>query len=93
MPFHRGLYNNPKRIFKLNILYIANLVALKAWYLNVRSIFLDKFILDGAIAKLEMGINERIKRLKEVAHNMPRSAELYKRVKGHKDGIVEWKEK
>ncbi len=93
MPFHRGLYNNPKRIFKLNILYIANLVALKAWYLNVRSIFLDKSILDGAISKLEMGINERIKRLKEVAQNMPRSAELYKRVKGHKDGTVEWKEK
>ncbi len=93
VPFHRGLYNNPKRIFKLNISYIANLIALRIWYLDVRSVFLDKILLDAAVAKLDMGINERIKRLREVAYNMPRSIELYKKIKGHEDGIVEWKEK
>jgi len=91
MPFHKGLYNNPKRIFKLNILYIANLIALRRWYLDVRSIFLEKTLLDGAIRKLDMGISERIERLREVAKNMPTSIELYKKVKGHLDGIIQWK--
>ncbi len=93
VPFHRGLYNNPKRIFKSNVFYIANLIALRIWYLDVRSVFLDKVLLDAAVAKLDMGINERIKRLREVAYNMPKSIELYKKIKGHEDGIVEWKEK
>ncbi len=92
MPFHRGLYNNPKRIFKLNILYIANLIALRRWYIDVRSIFMDKELLKGAIQKIDMGINERIKRLREVANNMPYSIELYKQIKGHSNGIIEWKE-
>ncbi len=93
MPFHKGLYNNPKRIFKLNASYIANLIALRAWYLNVRSMFLDKVLLNGAVAKIDMGINERIKRLREVAYNMPSSIELYKKIKGHEDGIIEWKKR
>jgi len=91
MPFHKGLYNNPKRIFRLNIIYISNLIALKIWYENIRSIFLDRNLLKGAISKIHMGIKERIKRLKEVAEKMPYSVELYKKIKGHEDGIVEWK--
>lgn len=93
VPFHRGLYNNPKRIFKLNILYIANLIALRRWYLDIRSIFMEKALLNGAIEKIDMGISERIKRLREVANNMPYSIELYKKVKHHSDGIIEWKKR
>ena len=93
MPFHKGLYNNPKRIFHLNILYIANLIALKRWYLDIRSIFMDKEILTGALEKIDMNISERIKRLEEVAYNMPASIELYKKVKKHSDGIIGWKKR
>jgi len=91
MPFHKGLYNNPKRIFKLSIIYVSNLIALKIWYETVRSIFLDDHLLKGAISKIRMGIKERIKRLREVAERMPYSIDLYKKIKRHRDGIVEWK--
>ncbi len=93
MPFHRGLYNNPKRIFDLNIIYIANLIALRRWYLDVRSIFMEMEILIGALEKIDMGISERIKRLEEVVHDMPDSIELYKKVKRHSDRIVGWKKR
>ncbi len=91
VPFHRGLYNNPKRIFRLNVLYIANLIALRRWYEDVRSYFLKKELLDGAIEKIDMGIDERIKRLGEVAEKMPYSAKLFRKIRKHSDGIIKWK--
>lgn len=93
MPFHKGLYNNPKRIFNLNILYIANLIALRTWYSDVRFMFIDKEILIGALKKIDVNILERIKRLEEVAHNMPNSIELYKKVKKRSDRIIDWKKR
>ncbi|MCD6298937.1 MAG: hypothetical protein J7M30_17475 [Deltaproteobacteria bacterium] len=84
-PFHPGLYNNVKRIIDLNTGYIANLIALRRWYLDVRSEFLnhgpmDKALLKGALEKLDKAIQERLKRLGAVATRMPRSIEIYKKV-------------
>jgi UDP-N-acetylglucosamine/UDP-N-acetylgalactosamine diphosphorylase len=83
MPFHPGLYPNLKRIITLNTIYISNLIALRRWYLDVRSRFLGQDLLgvalhEGAVEKLDTAIGERLQRLGEVAERMPRSIELYK---------------
>lgn len=81
IPFHQGLYSNLTRIVKLNTLYISNLIALRRWYLDVRSRFIkkddmEKALHKGAINKIDSAINERLKRLGNVASKMPRSIEL-----------------
>lgn len=86
MPFVRGYYPNIKRIFELNILYIANLIALKNWYGEVRSRIytasLLKLLIEKARSKIELGIQERIKRLEEVVLRLPRSIEIERQIKG-----------
>ena len=68
-PYHPGRHLNFKRIMKNNIIYIANLTALMQWYIHVRSHFIsDDFpeeLFDGLKEKLNMALEERIKRLKE----------------------------
>jgi len=88
-PLYFGLYPGIKRIITNNINYIANIIALRRWYIDVRSQFLlvnpiEKALYNGALEKIEMVISERIKRLKELADKMPRSIELYtKMMKEH----------
>jgi acetyltransferase-like isoleucine patch superfamily enzyme len=82
---HPGLYHGIKRIIANNMNYIASIIALRRWYSDVRSLFLgsdpmEKSLHEGAVEKLEMIIAERIKRLGEVAENMPRSIEVYRAV-------------
>ena len=89
MPFHQGLYSNTKRIITLNTEYISNLIALRRWYMDVRSKFMGKDKLaqglyEGAVEKLEMAIEERLNRLGEVAGRMPRSIEIYKKMAGER---------
>lgn len=81
-PLYPGLYHGIKRIIANNINYIANIVALRRWYGDVRSLFfgsdpMETSLYEGAMEKLDMIISERIKRLREVAQNMPRSIEAY----------------
>ena len=85
MPFHPGLYTNTKRIVVQNALYIANLIALRRWYLDVRKSFMKEDTMEqalhhGALETLELAIEERLKRLGEVADKMPSSIEIYKKV-------------
>jgi UDP-N-acetylglucosamine/UDP-N-acetylgalactosamine diphosphorylase len=89
MPFHPGLYSNLKRIITINTVYISNLIAMRRWYLDVRSKFMGKNMMEralyeGAVEKLEMAIEERLKRMGEVAVRMPRSIEIYKEVTGER---------
>ncbi len=84
-PLYFGLYPGIKRIITNNINYIANIIALRRWYIDVRSLFLlgnpiKKALYNGALEKIETVISERIKRLKEVVDKMPRSIELYKKM-------------
>jgi bifunctional UDP-N-acetylglucosamine pyrophosphorylase / glucosamine-1-phosphate N-acetyltransferase len=56
------------RIVENNIIYIANLIALEEWYVNVRRPFFDSqefgpLIFKGLIDKLGLAKRERIKRL------------------------------
>jgi len=84
-PLYFGLYPGIKRIISNNITYIANIIALRRWYIDVRSLFLlanplEKALYNGALEKIEMVLSERIKRLKEVADKMPQSIELYTKI-------------
>lgn len=84
MPFHANLYSNLPRIIKLNINYIASLIALRAWYINIRSLFFrekfEKELYKGAVEKLDAAIDERLKQLKKIAEKMPESIEAQKSI-------------
>lgn len=89
VPFVKGYYPNIKRVFELNILYIANLIALKNWYSEVRlklfrDLHLQQLFRQGQ-SKIELGIKERIKRLEEVVEKLPKSIEIEQRIKGKLD--------
>jgi len=84
--FYPGLYWNVKRRVINCIEYIANIIALKQWYKIVRSKFyqgsdIEKLLYEGAVEKLEIIFNERIKRFKQLANKMEKSIELYKSIK------------
>ena len=76
IPFTQKKIQNSKRVFLNNAIYIANLAALMQWYDYARRQFVsDDFpeaLLDGLKEKLNLGISERIKRLKDY------SLKLYK---------------
>jgi UDP-N-acetylglucosamine/UDP-N-acetylgalactosamine diphosphorylase len=66
MPFHPGLYSNLKRIITINTVYISNLIAMRRWYLDVRSKFMGKNMMEralyeGAVEKLFLRANHRQK--------------------------------
>ena len=71
IPFEAGRYGNIDRIVKNNLIYIGNIKALKAWYENVRSLFIrdeyDEAVHNGAIANLDLILGERTKRLEQLA--------------------------
>jgi len=64
-------FRNIDRIVKNNLIYIGNLWALDAWYKNarIRTASMDIFRRAchmGALAQIEDGLKERLKRLKEL---------------------------
>jgi len=77
VPFTPGVYRSEKRIVINNIIFIANLMVLMQWYNHVRSMFISQdfpqTLLDGLKEKLNMAIEERIKRLGELCLKMPDS--------------------
>ncbi len=87
VPHHPGLYGAVRGRTINNINYIANLIALRRWYLNVRSLFLsgDRFqeeLLKGAVEKIDLGLQERVKRLITFAEKLPESARIQARERG-----------
>jgi len=74
--FAMGMYRGINRIVTNNMIYIGNLWALKAWYQFARKRFMcaapfGEAVYVGAVGQLETMTAERIKRLKELADNMP----------------------
>jgi UDP-N-acetylglucosamine/UDP-N-acetylgalactosamine diphosphorylase len=68
-------YPGLSRVVENNILYLTNLIALEQWYLQVRKIFFENqefgnLIFEGALEKLRMAQEERMKRLKDMASKM-----------------------
>ena len=89
VPIYPGLFSNIKRIISLNTNYIAQLIALRRWYLDIRSLFIfgdsmREALFKGAIEKIDMSIDERLKRLGQIAERMPRSIEIYRQTAGEK---------
>ena len=84
IPFIRGMYPGIKRILINNIVYIANLAALRQWYSQVRSQFISnefpKGLLESLNEKLLLAMDERIKRLKAFSEKMPNSVTTYQTV-------------
>ena len=82
VPFIPNIYHNIKRTTLSNNIYIANLIALEHWYTHVRSQFIaDDFpeiLFDGLNEKLDMAIDERMKRFKALSQKMPDSIKAYK---------------
>ena len=75
-----GAYKDIRRILSNNLIYIGNLWALLQWYrlVRVRTMSGDPFLeacRAGAVKRIKSGIDERIKRLKELAGKMPFSLE------------------
>jgi hypothetical protein len=93
-PFHPGLYGDIRRKVTNNILYLANLLALRQWYIHVRRPFfgdgeMGEALYRGAMGILERAIAERLARFRALAEKMPRSAEIgEKRLPEETRGIV-----
>jgi len=68
IPWKAGAISVSKRIVKNNMIYIGNLFALREWYRHVRRIFIsERFpepLWQGLIATLDLGLDERFKRLR-----------------------------
>jgi len=75
VPFEPGVYKNIDRIVKNNLIYIGNVRALKAWYENVRVLFIrdefDRACHEGALANLDLILKERFQRLEQLAAKVP----------------------
>ena len=67
VPYTRGMHLTLKRILVNNIHYIAGLMALRQWYIHIRSEFVGKDfpqeLYDGLKETLQTAIQERIARL------------------------------
>ncbi len=74
-PFRPGLYGDIRRRVTNNILYLANLLALRQWYIHVRRPFLldremGEALYQGAMETLESAIAERLTRFRALAEKM-----------------------
>ena len=79
MPRQFEIYNNVAHIFNNNIYYIAGLLALNAWYKNIRPLFVydefSKYLVQGLQENLLICIQERIDRLIHFGHQLKISKE------------------
>lgn len=85
LDFYPGLYWNVKRRVINCIEYIANIMALRQWYIFIRKKFfqkseLEKKLYEGAIEKIEIILDERIKRFKSLSSKMKKSIGLFKSI-------------
>ena len=82
--FHPGLYGDIRRRVTNNILYLANLLALRQWYIHVRRSFpgdpeMGEALWKGALLTLDAALDERLARFKALAEKMGKSLELGER--------------
>ena len=82
--FHPGLYGDIRSRVTNNVLYLANLLALRQWYFHVRRSFpgdpeMGEALYQGAMEILEAALVERLARFKALAEKMGISLELGER--------------
>lgn len=78
VPFVPNHYSGVPHLMENNLLYLANLAALKQWYVQVRKPWLQSrelgdLIYAGALEILDMAMTERLTRLEKMALNMAQS--------------------
>jgi UDP-N-acetylglucosamine/UDP-N-acetylgalactosamine diphosphorylase len=82
-----GIYRSVKRQAANNFFYIGNLVALMAWYVHVRRLFIgERFpepLYRGLVDTLKLAISERVKRFAAFCEKLEMSCELYKKQMGN----------
>ena len=73
--YQPGKFRSEKRIIINNIIYIANLIALKQWYDQVRTLFISsrfpRVLLEALQEKIDLAVAERINRLEAVCRKEP----------------------
>ena len=79
--FYPGYYPEIRRRVINNIYYLANILALKAWYTHVRALFFGRQDLGSALGVAAAGsiqgaFDERQKRFRELVEKMPKSITL-----------------
>ena len=81
-----GLYRNIQKIVENNLIYMANLKALEAWYRHFRILFspgsMPPGLLDGLQAALAENLRERIGRMTQFVGKLPESIAIYRKVMG-----------
>ena len=74
IPFIPEMVPHVKRIVKNNVVYIANLIALMQWHVNVRTIFIDddfpRSLYDGLVNNLYLAIEERLSQFKSFCEKL-----------------------
>ncbi|MBW6486452.1 MAG: UDP-N-acetylglucosamine pyrophosphorylase [Syntrophobacterales bacterium] len=79
--FHPGLYGDIKRRVINNIIYYANLLALRQWYIHIRARFFrdaeyGDALIEGALEVIDAAASERLSRFRALAENMDSSIAL-----------------
>jgi UDP-N-acetylglucosamine/UDP-N-acetylgalactosamine diphosphorylase len=86
VPYTTGIYRAVKRQAMNNIVFMANLVALMAWYTHVRRLFvgdrLPEALHQGLVDTLKTAIIERTKRFIDFCEKLKRSEKLYRQQMG-----------
>jgi bifunctional UDP-N-acetylglucosamine pyrophosphorylase / glucosamine-1-phosphate N-acetyltransferase len=82
--FHPGLYGDIRSRVTNNVIYLANLLALRQWYIHVRFSFpgdpeMGEALYRGALETLDAAVAERLARFRALAEKMGRSLELGER--------------
>jgi hypothetical protein len=83
--YHPGLYRDISRRVTNNILYIANLLALRRWYIHVRCNLhgdpeMGDVLMQGALETLEKAIAERLMRFRDLAQKVRAGQEAAERL-------------
>lgn len=92
--YHEGFYGDIRRRVLNNLFYVANLIALQEWYRHVREPFFEadffgKALYEGARAVLALILEERVRRLGELAGKMEKSISVGRTItRRRKDGAL-----
>ena len=91
-PYETGAYGHIDRIVRNNLSYIGNIMALREWYRNARCHFVrDRFdlaVLNGGVENLTLILDERIKRLGDLAGKMEYSFQWLSKNGGSAEAIA-----
>jgi hypothetical protein len=95
--FHMGFYGDVTRRVYNNISYLANLLALREWYVHVRQPFFrlqvaGEGLFMGMMAALETMIGERLNRFQALSGKMEASIVLGKKIQRKKNLLKQKKE-